>query len=239
MAAKSWPSNTMASAVITHPTLNGRDFVYSPPQTDFTILHEDEDIILVDKPAGLLSVPGKASEHQDCLEFRVRDRYPDALLVHRLDMATSGIMVFARNAKAHRHLGLQFERRHVEKTYLAHVWGSLPSTSGTVDLPLICDWPRRPLQMVDHENGKKAETDWDVLERHEDYTCVRLFPHTGRSHQLRVHMNELGCPILGDRLYAHDDAFTKAPRLMLHAENLSLYHPTGGERMRFDASSPF
>jgi len=229
----------MASPVISHPTRAGRDFVYDPPQTDLHILHQDEYLILVDKPSGLLSVPGKAPEHQDCLEFRMKEAFPDSLLVHRLDMATSGIMVFARNAAAHRHLGLQFERRHVEKTYLAHVWGKLDAPEGEVDLPLICDWPNRPLQKVDYENGKKAKTAWEVLEEFDDYSTVRLFPHTGRSHQLRVHMNEKDCPILGDRLYAHDYAFLQTQRLMLHAESLSLFHPVGGERIRFEAPASF
>jgi len=169
----------------------------------------------------------------------MKEAFPDSLLVHRLDMATSGIMVFARNAAAHRHLGLQFERRHVEKTYLAHVWGKLDAPEGEIDLPLICDWPNRPLQKVDYENGKKAKTAWEVLEEFDDYSTVRLFPHTGRSHQLRVHMNEKDCPILGDRLYAHDYAFLQTQRLMLHAESLSLFHPVGGERIRFEAPASF
>ena len=229
----------MASPVISHPTLAGRDFIYEPPNADLSIIHEDETIILVDKPTGLLSVPGKAAEHQDCLEYRMKDTFPDALLVHRLDMATSGIMVFARSAASHRHLGLQFERRHVEKTYLAQVWGKLDKPKGDVELPLICDWPNRPLQKVDHKNGKTAKTAWEVIEEFDDYSLVRLFPHTGRSHQLRVHMNEKNCPILGDRLYAHDYAFLQTQRLMLHAESLSLFHPDGGERLRFEAPSPF
>ena len=229
----------MAKPVQTHPTLPDRDFVYAPPCDDLSILHADDDLISVDKPAGLLSVPGKAAAHQDCLEFRLIAMFDDARLVHRLDMATSGLMVFARNAHAHRHLGLQFERRHVEKTYLAHIWGKLKTQTGRVELPLICDWPNRPLQKVDFEVGKKASTEWEVLEEWDDHSIVRLYPHTGRSHQLRIHMNEMGCPILGDRLYAHDYAFLNATRLMLHAESLSLFHPVGGERLRFEAPLPF
>ena len=229
----------MASPIQSHPILTGRDFIYAPPAQDLSILYADDDLILIDKPAGLLSVPGKAPEHQDCLEHRLKEMFADSRLVHRLDMATSGIMVFARNPQSHRHLGLQFERRHVEKSYLAHIWGKLPSSTGRVELPLICDWPNRPLQKVDFEGGKKARTDWEVLEQYDDYSVVRLVPHTGRSHQLRVHMNEQNCPILGDRLYAHDYAFLNAPRLMLHAERLSLFHPVGGERLAFEAPSPF
>lgn len=229
----------MASPIQSHPILADRDFVYAPPIQELSILHADDDLILVDKPAGLLSVPGKAPEHQDCLEYRIKEIFADALLVHRLDMATSGIMVFARNAHAHRHLGLQFERRHVEKAYLAHIWGKLGTPMGRIELPLLCDWPNRPLQKVDIEQGKKAVTEWKVLEIFDDYSIVHLYPHTGRSHQLRVHMNEMGCPILGDRLYAHEYAFLQTPRLMLHAESLSLFHPIGGERLKFKAPSPF
>ncbi|NNC36899.1 MAG: RNA pseudouridine synthase [Hyphomonadaceae bacterium] len=229
----------MASLVQSHPVLSGRDFIYDPPQQHVSVIYEDDSLILVDKPAGLLSVPGKAPEHQDCLEQRVKQKFDDALLVHRLDMATSGIMVFARNARAHRHLGLQFERRHVEKTYIAHIWGRLKSPKGQIDLPLICDWPNRPMQKVDFDAGKKAKTDWEVLKELNDCTIVRLTPLTGRSHQLRVHMNEQGCPILGDRLYAHEDAFKKTPRLMLHAESLSIFHPDGGQRHQFEAPVPF
>jgi tRNA pseudouridine32 synthase/23S rRNA pseudouridine746 synthase len=239
MDAKLSPSITMASPVQSHPTLTGRDFTYAPPAQNLSIIHADDDLILVDKPAGLLSVPGKAPEHQDCLEYRLKESFADSLLVHRLDMATSGIMVFARNAHAHRHLGLQFERRHVDKSYLAHIWGRLEAPTGRIELPLICDWPNRPLQMVDFQNGKKASTEWEVIEQLDDHSIVRLVPHTGRSHQLRVHMNEMGCPILGDRLYAHDYAFLNAPRLMLHAGSLSLFHPVGGKRLKFEAPLPF
>jgi len=203
------------------------------------IVYRDDDILLVDKPAGLLSVPGKALAHADCLETRVKTAAEGALLVHRLDLDTSGIMVFAMNKKAQRHLGLQFERRHIEKTYLAVVAGAMTDDEGRIDLPLIVDWPNRPLQKVDFETGRQALTHWAVVDRHNDRSTVRLRPKTGRSHQLRVHMKEIGHPILGDRFYASGYALGAADRLMLHAESLELFHPTGGARVRFQSVCPF
>ncbi len=214
-------------------------FSYAPPTTPLDVIHADGALLLVNKPAGLLSVPGKAVEHADCLESRVKDAYPQALLVHRLDMDTSGIMVFAMNRKAQRHLGLQFERRHVAKTYVADVWGQVGPDEGEVDLPLITDWPNRPLQMVCHERGRPALTRWRVVARHEGWTRLHLFPHTGRSHQLRVHMREIGHPILGDRFYAAGPSLTARDRLALHAHALELYHPEGGRRIRFLSPCPF
>ena len=216
-----------------------RPFIYSPPPGSPVVLHEDDDLLVVAKPSGLLSTPGKAAEHADCLIARLNALYPEATLVHRLDCATSGVMVFARNRAAHRHLGLQFERRKTRKTYLAEIWGQPADDAGEIDLPLICDWPNRPKQMVSFEHGKPALTRWQVIERGECSTRVRLYPHTGRSHQLRVHMLALGYPILGDRFYAAGEALTASPRLALHAESLELHHPTGGERVRFQADCPF
>jgi len=216
-----------------------RDFVYAPPDGKVTVLHEAPDFLILNKPSDLLSVPGKAEDHQDCVEARVQAEYPDARTVHRLDMATSGVMVMARTAEAHRHLGLQFERRHTHKAYLAHIWGCPTDKSGEINLPLICDWPNRPLQKVDHGVGKSAQTNWEILEEFQSYSLVQLTPITGRSHQLRVHMNELGHPILGDRLYAHDKAFNAAPRLRLHAHTLEIHNPTGGARISFTAPCPF
>ena len=164
--------------------------------------------------------------------------FPDALLVHRLDRDTSGVMAFALTPHAQRHLGLQFEKRQVRKTYVARVWGTMKEESGTVDLPLIVDWPNRPLQMVDYENGKPAQTDWKVLRSDGETTRVRLTPLTGRSHQLRVHMREIGHPILGDPLYA-EGRVRDYPRMMLHSEELRLRHPEGGLGMRFRAPAPF
>lgn len=211
---------------------------YNPPHDPLVILHDDHEVLLVDKPSGLLSVPGKGPELADCLIARVQAVFPMALLVHRLDRDTSGVMIFALTRHAQRHLGLQFEKRQTRKTYVARVWGNLAEKTGTVDLPLIVDWPNRPLQMVDHENGKQAVTDWRVTGSKENETRVRLMPRTGRSHQLRVHMLALGHPILGDPFYAKGAA-GDYPRLMLHSQTLQFRHPDGGQGMRITAKCPF
>jgi len=211
---------------------------YAPPQEPLRLLHDDHQIVVVDKPSGLLSVPGKGAELADCLLARVQQAFPTALLVHRLDRDTSGVMVFALSRHAQRHLGLQFEKRQVRKAYLARVAGRLEPRSGRVDLPLIVDWPNRPRQKVCVETGRPAQTDWRVQRYQEGETRVRLFPMTGRSHQLRVHMLALGHPILGDPLYA-TGAAAGFPRLMLHSEELRLRHPDGGAGMRFRADVPF
>ncbi|MCZ7675006.1 MAG: RluA family pseudouridine synthase [Roseovarius sp.] len=211
---------------------------YSPPQEPLRVLHADHEIVVVDKPAGLLSVPGRGAHLADCLLARVVEAFPMALLVHRLDRDTSGVMVFALSPHAQRHLGLQFEKRQVKKTYVARVAGRLEPREGTVDLPLIVDWPSRPRQKVCHETGRQAVTEWRVLRATDDESRVRLMPRTGRSHQLRVHMLALGHPILGDPLYA-EGAARAHPRLMLHSEELRLRHPDGGAGMRFRAGAPF
>lgn len=211
---------------------------YTPPNTPLDILHEDHEILAVNKPAGLLSVPGKGAELADCLIARLEAAYPQVLLVHRLDRDTSGVMVFGLTPHAQRHLGLQFEKRQTKKTYLARVAGRLEPKTGTVDLPLIVDWPNRPLQKVDHEAGKPAVTDWRVMKASDTESRIKLFPQTGRSHQLRVHMLALGHPILGDPLYAPETA-DQHPRMMLHAEELRLRHPDGGEGMKFRVAAPF
>nr|WP_235924232.1 RluA family pseudouridine synthase [Pseudoroseicyclus tamaricis] len=212
---------------------------YAPPDTPLSVLHEDHEIVVVDKPSGLLSVPGKGEHLADCLMARVALAFPTALLVHRLDRDTSGVMVFALTPHAQRHLGLQFEKRQIKKDYVARVWGEMAEDSGTVDLPLIVDWPNRPRQMVDHENGRAAVTEWKVAKRGGGETRVRLFPQTGRSHQLRVHMREIGHPILGDPFYAEGEALAAADRLMLHSERLRLRHPDGGKGLTFRAPPPF
>lgn len=215
---------------------------YTPPDEPLRILHHDHEIVLVDKPSGLLSVPGKGEALADCLITRLQGVFPDALLVHRLDRDTSGVMVFALTPHAQRHLGLQFEKRMTKKIYLARVWGRVEGREGTVNLPIIVDWPNRPLQKIDFENGREAITDWRVV-RHEtddlgETTRMRLMPKTGRSHQLRIHMRELGHPILGDSLYASGPA-REAQRLMLHAESLRFRHPDGGKNLSFSANCPF
>ncbi len=214
------------------------NFVYAPPDVPLDVIHVDDDILLLNKPHDLLSVPGRPVEHKDCLSHRARAAFPTSLQVHRLDMATSGLMIFAMNPAAQRHIGLQFERRKVDKSYQALVWGQ-PADTGSVDLPLIVDWPNRPLQMVDHERGKSAHTDWQVIDREADFARVRLTPTTGRSHQLRVHMLAIGHPILGDRFYAKGAALAARDRLCLHAEMLEFHHPSDGRRVRFSVDCPF
>ncbi len=215
------------------------DFVYAPPDAAPEIVHADAQVLVVNKPAGLLSVPGKGAHLADCLIARLRAIYPEVLLVHRLDLDTSGVMVFALTPLAQRHLGWQFEERVTKKVYVARLWGHLTPQTGRVDLPLCVDWPNRPRQHVDHATGRPAETDWRVVRLEPDGTTrVRLMPLTGRSHQLRVHMAELGHPILGDRLYATGPA-RDFPRLMLHAESLRFRHPDGGKAQTYSAACPF
>ena len=211
---------------------------YAPPDTPLDILHDDAHLLVVNKPAGLLSVPGKGAALADCLLTRLQRAFPDTLLVHRLDRDTSGVMIFALTPHAQRHLGLQFEKRQARKTYLARLQGQLAPKIGTVDLPLIVDWENRPRQMVDPVNGRAALTDWRVLRHEGETTRVRLFPKTGRSHQLRVHMLSLGHPILGDPLYA-TGAARAYPRMMLHSEELRIKHPEGGASMKFRAAPDF
>ncbi|MEM6304917.1 MAG: RluA family pseudouridine synthase [Pseudomonadota bacterium] len=211
---------------------------YAPPDDPLHVLHEDAEVLLVNKPSGLLSVPGKGAHLADCLLSRVQAAFPDALLVHRLDRDTSGVMIFALTRHAQRHLGLQFEKRMTRKAYVARVWGVPSESAGTVDLPLIVDWPNRPLQKVCHETGKPAMTDWKVIKREGDSARLRLFPKTGRSHQLRVHMKALGHPILGDPFYATGPA-RDFPRLMLHSEELRFKHPNGGRSIKIRSAAPF
>ena len=211
---------------------------YCPPDVPLQVLHDDAEMLVVDKPVGLLSVPGKGPELADCLMARVLAAWPQALLVHRLDRDTSGVMVFGLTPHAQRFLSKQFELRAAKKAYLARVWGRMTPKTGRVDLPLIVDWPNRPRQHVDHENGKAAVTDWRVLKDTEAESRVRLMPKTGRSHQLRVHMLALGHPILGDPFYAKGSA-RDFDRLMLHSEELRIKHPDSGKMMRFRTTAPF
>ena len=220
------------------------DFVYQPPMHPFIdIIYQDNDIVVLNKSSGLLSVPGRLPEHQDCLQNRVQRVLPTATIVHRLDMATSGIMIMALNKPAHVAISRQFEQRKTSKSYIARVFGKLKETQGSVDLPLICDWPNRPKQKVDHDCGKKSLTHYKVLSSQVDdkgqSTLVELTPITGRSHQLRVHMLALGHPILGDRLYAHDQALAMSERLTLHAQHLSLAHPATEKNIAFSSPCPF
>jgi tRNA pseudouridine32 synthase/23S rRNA pseudouridine746 synthase len=205
------------------------------PGQPIGLLHEDAHLLVLDKPPGLLSVPAKPPGPADCLEARVRAAFPEALLVHRLDRDTSGVIAFARTRLAQRHLGWQFERRQVRKSYVARVAGAVAGASGRIELPLACDWPNRPRQMVT-PHGKPALTDWQVIAREPGATRLRLTPLTGRSHQLRVHLAAIGHPILGDPLYGDPSA---APRLQLHAESLGFRHPDGGAPVAFRVEAPF
>jgi len=214
-----------------------RPFDYTPPKSPLSLIAETEDYLLVDKPAGLLSVPGKSEP--DCLEARVQSYCSDALTIHRLDMATSGLMIFAKTKHAQRHLGLQFEKRQTVKSYLAEIAGKPCAESGRINLPIWTDWPHRPRQKIDYEKGRAAVTDWTVLETKAATTRVSLHPKTGRSHQLRLHMLCLGHPILGDRLYAPEDIFTQSKRLHLHAHSLKFREPTGGAWVEYISPSPF
>ncbi len=213
--------------------------VYTPPpDTGIPVIFADDSLIVADKPAGLLSVPGRGPERADCLVSRLQRDYPDALTVHRLDMSTSGLLVLARGEEMHRRLSKLFRDRLVDKRYVAVVAGLVEAESGEIDLPLIVDWPNRPRQMVDHSIGKPSLTRFRVLERNPENntTRVELEPWTGRSHQLRVHMASLGHPILGDELYGDESS---APRLLLHALTLAFPHPLTGETVSFRADAEF
>ena len=200
---------------------------YSPPREPWVdIVFEDDDILVVNKPSGLLSVPGRLAEHYDSMWSRVIETYPDAQVVHRLDMATSGLMLMAKHKDAERSLKKQFQYRLTHKIYYARVWGHVEQQEGEVDLPLRCDWENRPRQMVCFEHGKPSQTRYEVVKREAQTTVVRLLPITGRSHQLRVHMQALGHPIVGDEFYSEGEAFNYSDRLELHAAELSFYHPS-------------
>ncbi|UTW45205.1 RluA family pseudouridine synthase [bacterium SCSIO 12696] len=212
---------------------------YQPPQQPLDILYCDDHLIVLNKPSGLLTVPGRLPENRDSLLVRVQQHYPSAQVVHRLDMDTSGVLVMALTAQAHRHLSRQFQERQTDKLYYAWVWGCVSEESGEVDLPLICDWPNRPLQKVDFDHGKPSLTRWQNLGVSNGNTLMRLTPHTGRSHQLRVHMKAMGHPILGDSFYAHPRAKAAATQLQLHAAELAFCYPDSHQPMRFTAEAPF
>ena len=205
------------------------------------ILYQDDAILVVNKPSGLLTVPGRGPEKQDCLIKRLLQPYPNARIVHRLDQATSGLVIIALSHAAQKSMGRRFEERKIEKSYVAVVHGLISQASGEVDLPLICDWPNRPRQIVDHENGKSALTRYEVLESNQEKqrTRVALFPFTGRSHQLRVHMQALGHVILGDQLYATGPALAASERLLLHATSLSFLHPISEQALEIHSPPPF
>ncbi|MCZ8257445.1 MAG: pseudouridine synthase [Polaromonas sp.] len=210
------------------------------------LLHADESLLVLCKPSGLLSVPGRGEDKQDCLSARVQAAFPDALIVHRLDQATSGLMLMARGAAMQRALSRSFETREVSKRYFAVVSGHLlPSEGedgwGLIDLPIVVDWPNRPLRIINTERGKPSQTRWRVLSHDAaaNTTRVELEPVTGRSHQLRVHLKALGHPILGDALYAPEAVQAAAPRLLLHACAMQFTHPASGLAMSFESAPGF
>lgn len=203
------------------------------------IVHVDQAFVIAEKPPGLPTVPGRPVELHDCLWHRVRELHADALVVHRLDMGTSGLVVFARGIEAQRALSRAFEQRLVGKTYVALAAGELAADSGEIALPLAADWLARPRQVVDHAQGKAALTRWRVLERHGAHTRVELQPRTGRSHQLRVHLAAIGHPLLGDPLYASPDIEAAMPRLALHASGLAFIHPFEHTPRTYSSDVPF
>ncbi|RPJ66125.1 RNA pseudouridine synthase [Alteromonas sediminis] len=215
-------------------------FIYDPPQAPYlTLLHADEHIIVVNKPSGLLSVPGRVEAHQDSIAYRVSRVYPEAGIVHRLDMATSGVMVLSRSKAAHQHLSYQFASRITQKRYYARLYGTPTSHSGVINIPLSVDYPNRPKQKVDWKSGKEAVTCFRVIQQEAHGVLVELHPITGRSHQLRMHMRELGTPILGDRLYSPPASVEAVDKLQLHAQCLQFVHPLTAQKMMYSAPIPF
>lgn len=215
-------------------------FVYMPPQDPLAILYEDADLVVIDKPAELLSVPGRLPEHHDSAYFRVLEQFPNAKITHRLDMATSGILMFAKHRDAEVAISKMFQARTVKKNYIALVQGKLDG-EGSVDVPLITDWENRPRQMVHFELGKSAQTLYQALnyDEQQDITRVLLTPITGRSHQLRVHMMHIGHPITGDKIYHPDPKQSPLKRMALHASYLEFIQPFNGEKVVIQGLVPF
>ncbi len=211
-----------------------------PPQQPLCIVYEDDDLVVIDKPAGLLSVPGRLPEHHDSAYLRVVEKYPHAKITHRLDMATSGILMFAKHRNAEVAVSKMFQARTVKKNYIALVQGKLEG-QGSVDVPLMTDWEKRPRQMVHFELGKAAKTLYQALEYVEadDITRVLLTPVTGRSHQLRVHMQYIGHPITGDQFYHPDHLQSALKRMALHASYLAFKQPLSGKNVEIKGNVPF
>jgi tRNA pseudouridine32 synthase/23S rRNA pseudouridine746 synthase len=201
-------------------------------ESEIELIYQDDYFLVVNKPAGLLSVPGRGLDKQDCLSARVQQKYSDALVVHRLDMATSGLMIFARGVEMQRQFSAIFSERKIEKTYLAEVAGQLSLASGEIDFPLLADWPNRPLQKIDWQQGKQSLTRYQLISYDIDSNSSRLYlyPVTGRTHQLRVHLNAINHPIMGDVLYGGRSAL----RLMLHATELRFTHPVNHQPLNFN-----
>lgn len=223
------PANTLLTIPVPAP---------ADAALDVRVVFEDDVLLVLDKPAGLLAVPGRGDDKQDCVSLRVQQHYPAALVVHRLDFATSGLMLMARSPPMQRALSHMFETRAVDKTYTAVVHGWLTDDAGQIDLPIAADWPARPLRKIDHALGKTALTHYQVVARNIDGTTrVLLHPHTGRTHQLRVHMLALGHAIVGDVLYGRNVA--EGSRLHLHASQLCLVHPVTGQPLQWHSEASF
>ena len=213
-------------------------------QADVQAVHEDADLLVLQKPAGLLCVPGRGPDKQDCLSARAQQHWPGALIVHRLDQATSGLVLMARHIDAQRRLSHAFAERQVHKRYQAVVRGLLAAQEGTwneINLPIAADWERRPLRIIDQTHGKPSLTRWRLLGHHpaNGTSRIELEPVTGRTHQLRVHMAAIGHPILGDALYAPAEVQALAPRLLLHASHLAFAHPSTGEPLALEWAADF
>ncbi len=210
---------------------------YKPPKGKLRILFEDRDFIAVDKPHGLLTVPGRLPEHKDSLLTRLQGKFQNILVVHRLDMDTSGIVLFAKNKASQSYASAQFSDRRVKKIYFARVFGKITKVSGIINFPLTSDWANRPLQKVCRIHGKVCETRWRLLRVWENsagqsFSELVVQPITGRTHQIRLHLKEMGYPILGDRFYGNADCHDKNDRLNLYAVSLSFYHKSFGRRLR-------
>ena len=215
-------------------------FKYDPPDSPLEIIYIDPSIVVLNKPSGLLTVPGKQKSHSDCLLSRLRKEVFGALLIHRLDLDTSGVIIFARTSTSQVNLNKQFETRKIQKTYVARVKGHLKNSSGRIELPIIVDWPNRPKQKVCFENGRDSTTLYQVLIREsQNFSRVELTPITGRSHQLRLHMKSIGHPIVGDKLYADKATIKASNRLELHSSSLRIRHPMTNVFQVFSSSVPF
>ena len=215
---------------------------YNPPKNiALDIIYCDDSLLIINKPSGLLSVPGRGEDKRDCLISRIQSKYPNALIVHRLDMSTSGLMIVARGKEMERSLSILFQQRKVAKKYIAIVDGEISAKYGEVDLPIITDWPNRPKQKVDFETGKISRTKYSVLsyDAKANTSRVVLIPVTGRTHQLRLHMKSINHAIVGDELYANKSAIEKAARLLLHASYVSFQHPVSGELIEINSLPDF
>ena len=208
---------------------------------DLELVHADAHCLVAVKPSGLLAVPGLGAHGHDCLAARMQAAFADALVVHRLDMSTSGLMLFARGAAVQRQLSIAFAQRAVHKRYLAVVRGQVAADAGEIALPLMADWPKRPMHKVDHAHGKPSLTRYRVLSHDSaaNTSRVELEPVTGRTHQLRVHLLAIGHPIVGDALYAPPIILAGAGRLLLHATSIRLQHPATGSMLQFSSEPPF